>query len=146
MTVLTRRNFRVFLGIMLILSAGFFSAVTYYERALENNDVDVSSIRPILFKADIYGHYAKSYIISRDEKLVMAKELFRKGMFDRSYRDAGMDMMTDLAESGHAPTQVYFADILISFSERETAEKYYKAAAKQGYRPAQQKIAFLNIE
>ena len=143
---IVRRSFRAFLGFMLVLSMMFFGISSYYHNAIKSNKVDISSIAPILFTIDIYGHYAKFYIISKDEKLDMAKELFRKGQFDHSYRVTGANMMTALADNGHAPSQVYLADLLISYREREKAEEYYKAAAGQGYKPAQQKLAFLNIE
>ncbi len=143
-----RRNFRVFLGLLLLLSLGFFSVSAYYYVSVKQKKIRLSEIAPTLFQADIYHYYALSYMRGEDGQHQIAKQLYNKGIFDHSYRQAGDDMMANLADNGHAPSQVFQADILMYYGntqeDKDIAHQYYKDAAAQGYVPAIEKLALLN--
>ncbi len=143
-----RRNFRVFLGFLLLLSLGFFSVSAYYYTSVKQRRIKLSTIAPTLFQVDIYHYYALSYMRGEDGQHQIAKKLYNKGIFDHSYRQAGDDMMTNLADNGHAPSQVFQADILMYYGNtqqhKDIAHQYYKDAAAQGYAPAIEKLALLN--
>ncbi len=132
-----RLNFRIFLGILLVLSFGFFSISAYYYMSVKKRSISITSITPTLFQLDIYQHYARAYFQNKDEQHIIANSLYNKGFFAQSYRMAGADMMEDLADSGHAPSQVVHADIVLrdnNIDDREAiAKSYYEAAANQDY-------------
>ena len=143
-----RRNFRVFLGFLLLLSFGFFAVSAYYYVSVKQHKIKLSEISSTLFQVDIYHYYALSYIRGKDGQHQIAKKLYGKGIFDHAYSVAGDDMMTTLADGGHAPSQVFQADLLMHYGNtqehKDTAHQYYKDAAAQGYIPAVERLAFLS--
>lgn len=141
-----RRNFRIFLGVLLLLSMGFFSASAYLYVNVKQRNIRLSDVAPTLFKIDIYQYYALSYINNQDGQHDIAKHLYRKGMASGMYTKAGFQMMDSLAMAGHAPSQVFQANVLMTHGDEEEkvkAKAYYMNAAAQGYAPAIEKLAFL---
>ena len=142
-----RRNFRIFLGVLLLLSFGFFSASAYLYVNVKQKNIRLSEVAPTLFTIDVYHYYARSYINSHDGQHKIAKKLYSKGLASNIYTNAGYDMMKSLAVAGHAPSQVFHADVLMAYgdeNEKKKAKDYYVEAAAQGYTPAIEKLAFLN--
>lgn len=142
-----RRNFRIFLGVLLLLSFGFFSASAYLYVNVKQRNIRLSEVAPTLFTIDVYHYYARSYMNSHDGQHDIAKNLYRKGMASKIYTKAGFQMMESLAIAGHAPSQVFQADVLMAYGdegEQDKAKAYYVEAAAQGYAPAIEKLAFLN--
>ena len=142
-----RRNFRFFLGVLLLISLGFFSVSAYYYTSVKQHKIKLSTIAPTLFQIDIYHYYAMSYLQNKDEQFLTARKLYGKGIFDATYTKAGDAMMQTLADNGHPPSQVFQADILMMYADtqedKDMARQYYENAADQGYNPAIEKLAFL---
>ncbi len=139
-----RRNFRVFLGVILLLSLGFFSISSYFYVAVKQCKISMLSIAPTLFQIDVYQHYAKAYFEDNDGKYKVAMKLYKMGFFHPLYGEAGQYMMIDLAEQGHAPSQVFRGDMIWAYGtseERGKAISYYEKAAEQNYTPAIERLA-----
>ena len=137
----------MFLGVLLLLSLGFFSASAYLYVNVKQRNIHLSDVAPTLFKIDIYQYYALSYLNNQDGQHDIAKHLYRKGMASKIYTKAGFQMMDSLAMAGHAPSQVFQAGVLMAYgddNEKYKAKTYYISAAAQGYAPAIEKLAFLN--
>ncbi len=142
-----RRNFRIMLGIMLIMSFSFAAVSSYFYISVKQRKISIVEITPALFQIDIYSHYAKSVFQDQEGKYKTANTLYQKGFFSNQYRLAGMDMIKTLADDGHAPSQVFQGDILLYLGQGpndvEEAKSYYQAAAKQNYHPAYEKLSKL---
>lgn len=143
-----RLGFRIFLGITLVFSLTFFGTAVYVYIGIKQKTIKVADVAPTLFQIDIYQHYAMSALSDEDGKLKIAKSLYQKGFFDPVYAKAGREMIEQLAEGGHAPSQMTLADILLNrpgqSPEAQTlAHDYYKKSALQGYAPAQERLALL---
>ena len=143
-----RKRFRVFLGMMLALSLGFFCTAAFFYIGLKQKRIKMADMAPALFQIDIYQYQALAMLSSDDEKLRIGKSLIQKGVFDPVYGKAGKEMIEELAENGHAPSQKTYADIIYmrmetSAEHRTLAMDYYKKSADQGYKPAQERLAEL---
>jgi len=142
-----RHNFRIFLGILLLFSIGFFSVSAYYYTSVRQHKIKISSIAPILFQIDIYTYYAKTYFQDKENQFKTAKTLYAKGIFDPLYSQAGNNMMTKLADSGYAPSQVFQADLLMvhgnTQEHKAAARQYYENAANQKYSTAIERLSVL---
>ncbi len=141
-----RKRFRVFLGICLLLSLGFFSAAVIVYAGVRTKTIKVADVAPTLFQIDIAQHQIMASISSDDEKLRIAKRVYQKGVFSRLYMNAGDDMILDLAEDGHAASQKTYADIIYSRmngnpNRLTLALEYYRKSADQGYEPARERLA-----
>ena len=128
---------------MLMLSLSFFSTAVYFRIQTKQKNISILSIAPTLFQLDIYQHRALAYFSDKDGQFKIAKKMIRQGIFSRVYSDSGTIMLKDLAESGHAPSQTYYANILIRFppqseENRAAARNYLQLAAAQNYTPAQE--------
>ena len=142
-----RRNFRVFLGFLLLFSFGFFSVSAYFYVSVKQHKIKLATIAPTLFQIDIYHYYARSYLSDQNGQYLIAKRLYEKSIFDPVYYDASIEMVHSLAENGHPPSQVFKGDILMSYGSskehKDAARQYYQNAADQGYNPAIEKLALL---
>ena len=143
-----RKRFRIFLGCTLALSLAFFATAAYVRVNIKQKNISYDDVRPTLFRIDVYQHQAKAMISNDDEKLKIGKSLFQKRIFSDIYYYAGLEMIENLAEKGHAPSQTIHADILLNgFNQNDgtktVAVYFYNKAADQGYRPAQERLASL---
>jgi TPR repeat protein len=143
-----RKRFRVFLGVCLLLSLGFFSAAVVIYAGVRTKAIKVADVAPTLFQIDIAQHQILASVSSDDERLKIAKSLYQKGVFSRLYMNAGDDMILDLAQEGHAASQKAYADIIYSRmngnpNRLTLALEYYRKSADQGYEPARLRLAGL---
>lgn len=144
----TRRIFRITLGFLLVLSFSFFSFAAYIYVSVKQRQISLREISPALFTIDVYQHQIYASLQSQDEQLKIAQALYQKGFFSKIYSDSAKEMISSLAESGHAPSQKVHADIImskydISEQDKQIAMNYYTQSADQGYVQAQEKLALL---
>jgi hypothetical protein len=137
-----RRNLRKVLGALLLLSFGFFSTVVFFRIAVKNKMIEITEISKTLFELDILQHRAMATFSSQEEQLRIANKMIGNSLFDPTYGKAGIIMLDDLALSGHAPSQMAFADLIMrtKIRTKSEAEAYYKLAAAQGYIPARDRL------
>ena len=137
-----RRNLRKVLGLLLILSFGFFSTVVCFRIAVKNKSVKITDISKTLFELDILQHRAMATFSSQEEQLRIANKMISNSLFDPVYGRAAIIMLDDLSLTGHAPSQKTFADLILrtKIREKSEAEALYKLSAAQGYIPARDKL------
>jgi hypothetical protein len=100
-----RKNFRIALGVLLMMSMAFFGTAAYVYVSVKQKRIDVLEIAPALFHIDVYQHQAQAYFSDQDGQYKIAAELLRKGFFSPIYSNAGKIMVRDLADQGHTPAQ-----------------------------------------
>ena len=143
-----RRRLRIVLGILLVLSFGFFGTMAYTYVQIRQHNIKILDIAPTLFKADILQHQAWAFMLDDNGKTAVAINLINKSVFSRQYKYAGLSMLEGIAEKGYAPAQYHYATITlarysISMYDKKDALEYYKKSARQGYQPAIEKLAML---
>lgn len=144
-----RKNFRIILGILLVLSVSFFSTAAYFRIQTKQKNVDILAIAPTLFEIDIIQQRAIATFSNQDQQHKIAKNMIRQGVFSSIYTRAGKNMMQELAQDGHAPSQTAYGDILMrtfpmTEENKALAKNYFELAAAQGYAPAKNILSELN--
>lgn len=142
-----RRIFRGFLGFVLILSMGFFLTSVFFYAGVKRGYIKVADISVPLFEIDILQHRAMMAFTDQDGQFKIAEKMVRNSFFHPVYARAGLEMLESLADQGHAPSQMYYADLITTYKLKspEDAEALYRAAAAQGYKPAEEKLAALDF-
>jgi TPR repeat protein len=140
-----RKIFRGGLLALAMLSFAFFTAIVVFRVHPGTKDFLKDNIEYI-FAADVVQHKALALTKDEDGKFKIATSLIQKGFFSPQYEQAGLDMLKELADKGHAPSQTVHANILLfidTAGHKHQAEFYYTQAARQGYEPARDKLAEL---
>lgn len=138
-----RKRLRIFLLATLCASMCFFATAAYYTYALKTKSIKIETITPTLYAIDIIAHQTKASLSDDDGKHSIAKSLYYKGLYDDSYFFAGFEMMTKLADNGHAPSQLFQGNVLAARPVLDIDEKathYLTTAAKNGYIPARERL------
>ncbi len=126
---------------MLGLSMSFFAVSAYYTVAVKSKIIKIETISPTLYAIDIFTYKAKAAISDEDERHRIARQLYSNGLYDNLYFYAGFDLMTQLADEGHAPSMLFQANVLLHRPQLDTENKavaYYMDAAKQGHTAARE--------
>lgn len=146
-----RKGFRVFLAVALVLSLTFFAGTSYIYIGVKNKTISLAQITPTLFAIDIAQYQLQAALSSSDKKLSIAKRLYQQGVFSIDYAHAGEQMILDMAEKGNPEAQTAYGDIIyakVRATGRDEnrlplAQDYYRKAAEQGHKPAQERLANL---
>lgn len=146
-----RKRFRIFLGILFLLSFCFFSISSYLYISVKQRKIKLLDIAPTLFAIDIFTYKAKAYLQDENGKYDTATELCRKGFSSFLYTNGCYDILDELSKDGHAPSKFSKANLILlswPITEEQKNEAYalYKESARAGYEPAIEKLALLESE
>lgn len=140
-----RKTFRVTLLLLLLFSVGFCATMITLRVNKQMHWYVVKNYQDEIFTADVYGQNLIAMFQDDREKFQTASLLLQKNFFSPIYGKAGVLMMRDLADDGHAPAQTLYGDLLLHSpylaDHKEQAKHYYSLAAAQNYLPAKHKLA-----
>lgn len=134
-----RKRFRKGLYSLAILSFVFFVFAVTLKVNRSAHWYVAKNYGESVFALDILQQKVMAHWRSTEEQHHAARKLINNSIFSKQYGNAGMDMMKDLADDGHAPSQMVYADVLMlkpSDENRAKADYYYKLAAAENYGPA----------
>lgn len=147
----TRKKFRKVLFVLAGVSAVFFAGMVTLRMNKSAHWYVVRNYQNEIFQADVLKHQLHARLQNKDEQHQTALSLVQKGMFSPIYSQSGFVMLQDLADEGHAPSQVSYGDILqrTGFTidkatwalvpdqtKQMKARYYYHMAAAENYAPA----------
>lgn len=146
-----RKNFRKALFVLVGISAVFFAGMITLRMNKSAHWYVVRNYQNEIFQADVLKHQLHAKLQNKDEQHRTALSLVQKGIFSPVYSESGVVMLQDLADEGHAPSQVSYGDILLKTafivdkatltltpdrSKEMKARYYYHMAASENYAPA----------
>ncbi|MFP4312778.1 MAG: hypothetical protein ACLFR0_00505 [Alphaproteobacteria bacterium] len=144
----TRKNFRRSLLGLALVSFAFFVTVVTLRVNKEAHWYVVKNYSENLFTLDIWQNKTLALLGDEQEKHNIAVKLINYSVFSNQYAEAGMDMMKDLADEGHHPSQLVYGNVLLlrpNLENQQQARHYYELAAAENYAPAIEKLqAFRN--
>lgn len=134
-----RKRFRKGLYSLAILSFIFFVFAVTLKVNRSAHWYVAKNYGESVFAFDILQQKIMAHWRTTEEQHLAAKTLINNSVFSRQYANAGMNMMKDLADDGHAPSQMIYANVLMlkpSDENRAAADHYYNLAAAENYGPA----------
>jgi hypothetical protein len=142
----SRRRFRIVLLILLGISLIFCAGMITLRVNKKAHWYVVNNYQNEIFTADVYGHHLRAAFQNDDQRYITASTLIHKAFFSPIYGKAGVLMLKDLADGGHAASQMKYADMMMLSSHTvpdylAQAKYYYGLAAAQNYLPAVHKLA-----
>lgn len=94
-----------------------------------------------IFHIDVFKYWVQANLKDEKEQLSIAQALIRKQIFSPIYFNAGALMMKNLADKGHAPSQIAYGDVLYISNMKNQSQYYYRLAAAQDYDLAKIRLA-----
>lgn len=140
---LIRKRFRRGLYALAILSFAFFACMVTLRMNRSAHWYVAKNYGENIFALDIIKSQAMAHWQDDEQKYKTANRLIGNGIFSKQYGLAGVSMMKDLADSGHAPSQTIYADVLMgkpNEQNRLKARYYYHLAAINDYAPALERL------
>ncbi|MCD8497926.1 MAG: hypothetical protein LRZ85_07535 [Alphaproteobacteria bacterium] len=144
-----RKNFRMFLYVMLFLSFLFAGTATAAFALVKTKTISIKEISPALFEIDIASHQIQAVFQTEEQRYNNAVRLLKKTFFSGQYMMPAKNMIKNLAYNDYAPAQYTHANLIMlntpNETERGEAMMFYQNAADDGYEPARQRLANLEL-
>lgn len=152
-----RKYFRRALLGLLLVSFAFFATIVTLRMNRSAHWHIVRNYQEQIFQVDVLQHRFALLLQDDNEDYITAQKMLKDSFFSPVYAEAGLSMIQNLANKGHAEAQTRYGDLIMlgydidenseiiprAMTDQTKAYRYYEMAAMQGHEPAKEKLSLL---